>query len=464
MEDISRVNEVNKRIDKDINDFKLYVQQKYNKKYTDLAYGNIKNAKYYQGLGELSVLRDIAILSDDFFDHTKDNFKNLSENYLQTVRERDDLRAETDSLRAEITELKGRLKNIEKSEINPLGNEIKAENYLGNEKASERIMTIVPDEELNKAIADVLDMEKATPSFLKGFAYALEDPKFNDAVAALARGYAETFMTVFPEYHVSKNRVLDSIYDAILYKDKKISNELLNDKNVIDIYRNNSRNVERLLQLDDYVKNPEKLDRQNNLIQIKKYGAVALKSALVENVFTDKLFESLYEDIKRQFYYEEGRPDETLSHLYDSEEYHKEQEFLKELIEIEPVYVDHTGTGFLVFNDNDNKFLPDRIDIKTASSAISFAHVVSTFLETHKDVLPTLLTDMDISKEAKKVQIDRAVLLYKDMEESITEAVKEYDRTMFMHKDMEENITKAVKEYKNGNRQNEGRKNEDIER
>lgn len=54
---------------------KLYVQQKYNKKYNELAYGKYKNAKYYQGLGELSMLCDIAVLSDDFFDHTKDNFK-----------------------------------------------------------------------------------------------------------------------------------------------------------------------------------------------------------------------------------------------------------------------------------------------------------------------------------------------------------------------------------------------------
>lgn len=63
---IIKITEVNKRIDEDINNFKLYVQQKYNKKYTELAYGNIKNAKYYQGLGELSMLRDIAVLSDDF--------------------------------------------------------------------------------------------------------------------------------------------------------------------------------------------------------------------------------------------------------------------------------------------------------------------------------------------------------------------------------------------------------------
>ena len=43
---IIKITEVNKRIDEDINNFKLYVQQKYNKKYTELAYGNIKNAKY----------------------------------------------------------------------------------------------------------------------------------------------------------------------------------------------------------------------------------------------------------------------------------------------------------------------------------------------------------------------------------------------------------------------------------
>ena len=377
---IIKVTEANKRIDKDINDFKLYVQQKYDKKYTELAYGNIKNAKYYQGLGELLMLRDIAVLSDDFFDHTKDNFKELSEGYLQVTRERDDLRAETDNLRNEISELKDRLANIEKPErTNPIEKEIKAENHLSdNEIISEKTIThAVTDKEIKKAVADVLDMERATPSFLKGFAYALEDTKkFNGAVEAFAKGYTETFMTIFPEYHVSKNKIFDVIFNTILFTDNKISNELLNDKNVIDIYKNNSRNVERLLKLDDYVKNPEKLDMQNNLIQIKKYGAMALKSALVENVFTDKLFESLYEDIIRQINHVEGRPDETLSHLYDSEEYHKEQEFLKELIVIEPVYVDHTGTGFLVFNDNDNKFLPDRIDIKTASSAISFAHTV----------------------------------------------------------------------------------------
>lgn len=156
-----------------------------------------------------------------------------------------------------------------------------------------------------------------------------------------------------------------------------------------------------------------------------------------KNVFTDKLFESLYEDIIRQINHAEGRTDESLSHLYDSEQYHKEQEFLKELIVIEPVYVDHTGTGFLVFNDNDNKFLPDRLDVKSASSAISFAHTVSTFLETHKDVLATLLTDMDISTEAIKVQIDRAVLLYKNMEENITEAVKEHEKTVKENKQPE---------------------------
>lgn len=422
---IIKINEVNERIDEDINNFKLYVQQKYDKKYTELAYGNIKNAKYYQGLGELSMLRDIAVLSDDFFDHTKDNFKSLSESYLQVVRERD-------NLKAEITGLKDRLNDIEKPERNPVEKEMLAENHLSdNEKISEKAMThFVTDKEIEKAVADILDMERATPSFLQGFAYALEDKNiFNGVVTALTKGYAETFMTVFPEYHVSKDRVIDIIHDTILYTDNKISNELINDKNVIDIYKNNSRNVERLLQLSDYVKNPEALKTQNNLINIKKYGALALKSALVENVFTDKLFESLYEDIIRQINHAEGRPDETLSHLYDSSEYHKEQEFLKELIVIEPVYVDHTGTGFLVFNDNDNKFLPDRIDIKNASSAISFAHAASTFLETHKDVLPTLLTDMDNSKEAIKVQIYRAILLYKDMEENITEAVKEHEKT-----------------------------------
>lgn len=422
---IMKITEVNKRIDEDINNFKLYVQQKYNKKYTDLAYGNIKNAKYYQGLGELSMLRDIAVLSDDFFDHTKDNFKSLSEGYLQVIRERDDLKAE-------VTEFKDRLNDIKKSERNPVEKEMKVKNHLSdNEKISEKTMThIVTDKEIEKAVADVLDMKRATPSFLQGFAYSLEDTNFNDVVTALTKGYAETFMTVFPEYQiVSKDRVIDIIYDTILNTDNKISNELINDKNVIDIYKNNSKNVERLLQLNNYVKNPEALAIQNNLINIKKYGALALKSALVENVFTDKLFETLYEDIIRQINHEEGRPDETLSHLYDSEEYHKEQEFLKELIVIEPVYVDHTGTGFLVFNDNDNKFLPDRIDIKNASSAISFAHTASTFLETHKDVLATLLTDMDISKEAIKVQIYRAILLYKDMEENITEAVKEHEKT-----------------------------------
>ena len=430
---IIKITEVNKRIDEDINNFKLYVQQKYNKKYTELAYGNIKNAKYYQGLGELSMLRDIAVLSDDFFDHTKDNFKSLSEGYLRVIRERDDLKAE-------IIELKDRLNDIEKPErINPVEKEMKAKNHLSdNEKISEKAIThFVTDKEIEKAVVDVLDMKKATPSFLQGFAYALEDTNFNDIITALTKGYAETFMTVFPEYHVSKDRVTDTFYDTILNTNNKISNELLNDKNVIDIYRNNSRNVERLLQLSDYVKNPEALAVQNNLIQIKKYGALALKSALVENVFTDKLFESLYEDIIRQINRAEGRPDETLSHLYDSAEYHKEQEFLKELIVIEPVYVDHTGTGFLVFNDNDNKFLPDRIDIKNASSAISFAHTVSTFLDTHKDVLATLLTDMDISMEALKVQIDRAVLLYKNMEENITEAVKEHEKTVKENKQPE---------------------------
>lgn len=419
---IIKITEVNKRIDEDINNFKLYVQQKYNKKYTELAYGNIKNAKYYQGLGELSMLRDIAVLSDDFFDHTKDNFKSLSESYLQVVRERDDLKAE-------IIELKDRLNDIEKPErINQVE---KAENYLSDNEKTPMTHTAT-DKEIEKAVANVLDMKKATPSFLQGFAYSLEDTKrFNNAMDAIVNGYTETFMNVFSEnaYELSRTKIYNLILNEIVSKSRKIPNELLNDKNVIDIYKNNFRNVEELLRLNAYVVNPEKLDTQNNLINIKKYGALTLKSALVENVFTDKLFESLYEDIIRQINHEEGRPDETLSHLYDSEEYHKEQEFLKELIVIEPVYVDHTGTGFLVFNDNDNKFLPDRIDIKNASSAISFAHTVSTFLDTHKDVLPTLLTDMDISKEAIKVQIYRAILLYKDMEENITEAVKEHEKT-----------------------------------
>lgn len=427
---IIKITEVNKRIDEDINNFKLYVQQKYNKKYTELAYGNIKNAKYYQGLGELSMLRDIAVLSDDFFDHTKDNFKNLSESYLQTVRERDDLKAE-------IIELKDRLNGIEKPErINQVE---KAENYLSDKEKTPMIHTAT-DKGIEKAVADVLNMEKATPSFLQGFAYSLEDTKrFNNAIDAIVNGYTETFMNEFPEnaYELSRTKIYNLILNEIVSKSRKIPNELLNDKNVINIYKNNSRNVEELLRLNAYVVNPEKLDTQNNLINIKKYGALALKSALVENVFTDKLFESLYEDIIRQINHKEGRPDETLSHLYDSEEYHKEQEFLKELIVIEPVYVDHTGTGFLVFNDNDNKFLPDRIDIKNASSAISFAHAASTFLETHKDVLATLLTDMDISMEAIKVQIDRAVLLYKDMEENITEAVKEHEKTVKENKQPE---------------------------
>ena len=438
---IIKITEVNKRIDEDINNFKLYVQQKYNKKYTELAYGNIKNAKYYQGLGELSMLRDIAVLSDDFFDHTKDNFKSLSEGYLRVIRERDDLKAE-------IIELKDRLNDIEKPErINQVE---KAENYL-SDKEKTPMTHIATDKEIKKAVADVLDMKKATPSFLQGFAYSLEDTKrFNNAIDAIVNGYTETFMNEFPEnaYELSRTKIYNLILNEIVSKSRKIPNELLNDKNVIDIYKNNSRNEEELLRLNAYVVNPEKLDTQNNLICIKKYGALALKSALVENVFTDKLFESLYEDIIRQINHEEGRPDETLSHLYDSEEYHKEQEFLKELIVIEPVYVDHTGTGFLVFNDNDNKFLPDRIDIKNASSAISFAHAASTFLETHKDVLATLLTDMDISMEAIKVQIDRAVLLYKDMEENIREYVKENDR----------------QNDKQPEKQNKEKNNKDIER
>lgn len=421
---IIKITEVNKRIDEDINNFKLYVQQKYNKKYTELTYGNIKNAKYYQGLGELSMLRDIAVLSDDFFDHTKDNFKSLSEGYLRVIRERDDLKAE-------IIELKDRLNDIEKPErINQIEN--KAENYLSDNEKTPMTHTAT-DKEIEKAVADVLDMKKATPSFLKGFAYALEDT----IVTALIKGYVETFMTVFPEYHVSKDRIADIFCDTILHTDNKISNKLLNDKNVINIYGNNSRSVERLLRLDDYVKNPETLTIQRNLINIKKNGAKMLNYAPDKNVFTDKLFESLYEDIIRQINHAEGRPDEELSHLYDSEQYHKEQEFLKELIVIEPVYVDHTGTGFLVFNDNDNKFLPDRLDVKNASSAISFAHTVSTFLETHKDVLATLLTDMNISMEALKVQIDRAVLLYKNMEENITEAVKEHEKTVKENKQPE---------------------------
>lgn len=427
---IIKINEVNKRIDEDINNFKLYVQQKYNKKYTELAYGNIKNAKYYQGLGELSMLRDIAVLSDDFFDHTKDNFKSLSEGYLQVIRERDDLKAE-------IIELKDRLNDIEKPErINQVE---KAENYLSDKEKTPMIHT-APDKEIEKAVADVLNMEKATPSFLQGFAYSLEDTKrFNNAIDAIVNGYTETFMNEFPEnaYELSRTKIYNLILNEIVSKSRKIPNELLNDKNVIDIYKNNSRNVEELLRLNAYVVNPEKLDTQRNLINIKKSGAKMLNFAPDKNVFTDKLFESLYEDIIRQINHEEGRPDETLSHLYDSEEYHKEQEFLKELIVIEPVYVDHTGTGFLVFNDNDNKFLPDRLNIKSASSAISFAHTASTFLETHKDVLAALLTDMDISMEATKVQIDRAVLLYKNMEENITEAVKEHEKTVKENKQPE---------------------------
>ena len=67
----------------------------------------------------------------------------------------------------------------------------------------------------------------------------------------------------------SKDRIADIIYDTILHTDNKISNKLLNDKNVINIYGNNSRNVERLLRLDDYVKNPETLAIQRNLISIK---------------------------------------------------------------------------------------------------------------------------------------------------------------------------------------------------
>ena len=412
---ISKVTEVNKRIDKDINDFKLYVQQKYNKKYTDLAYGNIKNAKYYQGLGELSMLRDIAVLSDDFFDHTKDNFKELSEGYLQAIRERDDLKAE-------VIQLKDRLADIEKPERTV---EIKNSPEIHKPLPfSERNLN-----SLTSAIEITSTMKKATPAFLKGFAYSLEDTKrINNAIDAIVNGYTEAFMNEFPEntYELSRTKIYNIILNEVVSKSRKIPNELLNDKNVIDIYKNNFRNIEELLLLDAYVVNPEKLDMQNNLIQIKKYGAMALKSALVENVFTDKLFESLYEDIIRQINHEEGRPDETLSHLYDSEECHEEQEFLKELIVIEPVYVDHTGTGFLVFNDNDNKFLPDRIDIKSTSSAISFAHTVSTFLEKHKDDLATLLTDMNSSKEAIKTQIDRAVFIYKHMElniKTITEKV-----------------------------------------
>ena len=42
-------------------------------------------------------------------------------------------------------------------------------------------------------------------------------------------------MTVFPEYHVSKDRIADIICNTILHTDNKISNKLLNDKNVINI-------------------------------------------------------------------------------------------------------------------------------------------------------------------------------------------------------------------------------------
>lgn len=44
---------------------------------------------------------------------------------------------------------------------------------------------------------------------------------------------------------------------------------------------------------------------------------------------------------------------------------------------------------------------------------------------------------MDISMEALKVQIDRAVLLYKNMEENITEAVKEHEKTVKENKQPE---------------------------
>ena len=45
--------------------------------------------------------------------------------------------------------------------------------------------------------------------------------------------------------------------------------------------------------------------------------------------------------------------------------------------------------------------------------------------------------DMDISMEALKVQIDRTVLLYKNMEENITEAVKEHEKTVKENKQPE---------------------------
>lgn len=141
-------------IDRYINDFKQFIQEKYNKKYAEIAYDKIKSngyKEYCHKLEELALLRDIVALSECTFDNIKENFKELYNNQIKIEKEKD-------ALKAEITELKDKLEKI--SETNSKEIASKVENDSVHKKLTEK--------ELETIIHDISYMKKATPSFLQG--------------------------------------------------------------------------------------------------------------------------------------------------------------------------------------------------------------------------------------------------------------------------------------------------------
>lgn len=412
-------------IDRYINDFKQFIQEKYNKKYTEIAYDKIKSngyKEYCHKLEELALLRDIVALSECTFDNIKENFKELYNNQIKIEKEKD-------ALKAEITELKDKLEKI--SETNSKEIASKVENDSVHKKLTEK--------ELETIIHDISYMKKATPSFLQGAMSLQNKEKYSPILDIITAGYSETFVNMYPEsvYGISKYAVYNIISHALISGKIKVSTYLLNSQAIIDFCKNNGRNVETLLKMDKYVSNPAMLKMQNTLVQVKKYGAAILTaSSINKRVFTERFFEHLYEDMRRQSMYIPSKnnngssynTDNLLSHIYDSKHYPGEQAFLKKLILVDSVYADSIVNDNLVFSNNNIIFFPNKVNVEDIIDFVSFIHTVNMFLKNHGDILAKLLTDISDSEEVVRTHIDRAICIYESLDESIAKVVEEYEK------------------------------------
>ena len=411
-------------IDKHIDDFKQFIQEEYNKKYAEIAYDKIESngyKEYCHKLEGLALMRDIAALSDYTFDNIKEDFKELYENQMKIEKEKDTLKAEN-------AELKSKLKKM--SETN-------SKKIVSGEE-NDSVHKKLTDEEIETIIHDISCMKTPTPSFLQGI-MDLKNKRSYTMINLFAAGYSETFMSIYPEstYEISKYAVYKIICHALVSGKIKISNDLLNSQAIIGFCKDNGRNIEMLLKMDKYVSNPAKLKMQNILVQVKKYGAAILSaSSINKRVFTYRLFEYLYEDMRRQSMYVPSKnnngnsynTDDLLSHLYDSKHYHGEQAFLKKLILVDPVYADSIVNDNLVFSNNNIRFFPSKINTESIIEFASFIHTISMFLKNHRDILAKLLTDISDSEEVVRTHIDRAICIYESLDESIAKAVEEYEK------------------------------------